>query len=163
MINHAKKTLNKKHLLIIGKTEVERRNFVNELIKVTDFETFRFPKGMSSIGEYYNFIKKEQLYTPWYEQKTYNSNQILDFHWDWIAENNSLVIMEEFHHMEERWRIGLLKEYVNAVENHKKGEKFNHLIISQESEDEIVEKLSEVILIKENERRTRMQIIAQKH
>lgn len=161
MIDKAIKTLHKKHLLIIGKSEAERRNFISKLMNAVSFETFRFPKAMSAFDEYYNYIKKHQLYQPWYIQKSYNSNQILDFHWYWIAENNSLVIMEEFQYLEERWRIALLKEYVNAIENHKKEAKFNHLIISQDSENELLNMLSDVIHIKENERRTKTQIIAQ--
>lgn len=161
MVEKARNLLNKKHLLIIGKTEVERRKFVNDLIQGVNFELFRFPSKMKLFGEYCDFIKKEKLYEPWYEAKRYNINQILDFHWDWISEHNSLIIMEEFAEMEERWRIELLRIYLNEIENRKKGEKKIHLIISQESENGLTEKLSAVIDISENERRTEKQIVEQ--
>ncbi|WP_420573455.1 hypothetical protein [Kordia sp.] len=161
MIEKTTKILRKKHVLIIGKSETERRHFINQLLNIVNYETFRFPKAMRTIDEYFNFIKKHQLYQPWYPQKSYNSNQILDFHWDWITENNSLIVMEEFQYMEKQWQIELIKEYINAIENHKKGEKHIHLIISQDSENEIVSEISETIFIQENERRTKIQIMAQ--
>ncbi|WP_027421084.1 hypothetical protein [Crocinitomix catalasitica] len=161
MIEKAKNILNKKHLLIIGKSEVERRKFINDLIVSVNFEVFRFPSNMKLFDEYYDFIKKKKLYQPWYDAKSYNGNQILDFHWDWISENNSLIIMEEFGQMEERWRIELLRIYLNEIENRKKGEKKIHLIISQENEDGLTEKLAKVINVRENEKRTEKQIVEQ--
>jgi len=161
MIEKAKDILNKKHLLIIGASEIERRSFINDLIVGLNFEVFRFPSNMKLFDEYYDFIKKEKLYEPWYKAKKYNGNQILDFHWDWISENNSLIIMEEFEQMEERWKIELLRIYLNEIENRKKGEKKIHLIISQENENGLIEKLANVIERRENERRTEHQIIAQ--
>ncbi len=161
MIEKAKKTLNKKHLLIIGKSEIDRHKFINDLIVGVNFEVFRFPSNMKLFDEYYNFVKKEKLYEPWYDAKSYNGNQILDFHWDWISENNSLIIMEEFGEMEEMWRIELLRIYLNEIENRKKGEKKIHLIISQESEDGLTERTSKVIQSRINERRTKKQIVEQ--
>jgi hypothetical protein len=97
--------LNTKHLLIVGKSEIERKVFISEIIKNANFETFRFPSKMKSFDEYHNFIKTHRLYSPWYEAKSYNENQILDFHWDWISQNNSLIIMEEIDLMENIWKI----------------------------------------------------------
>ena len=161
MIEKAIHILNIKHLLITGKSETERRKFINDLIVGVNFEVFRFPSNMKLFDEYYEFIKKEKLYKPWYDAKSYNGNQILDFHWDWITENNSLIIMEEFGQMEERWRIELLRIYLNEIENRKKGEKKIHLIISQESENGLTEKLAKVIDTRENERRTEKQVVLQ--
>jgi len=161
MIEKTQNILNKKHLLIVGKTETERREFINDLIQSVNFEVFRFPSKMKLFDEYCDFIKKEKLYEPWYKAKSYNVNQILDFHWDWVSENNSLIVMEEFEQMEERWRIELLRIYLNEIENRKKGERKTHLIISQESENGLTEKLSKVINIRENERRTKKQIVEQ--
>ena len=161
MIEKAQNILNRKHLLIIGKSEIERRNFINDLIVGLNFEVFRFPSNMKLFDEYYDFIKKEKLYEPWYKAKSYNGNQILDFHWDWVSESNSLVIMEEFEQMEESWRIELLRIYLNEIENRKKGEKKIHLIISQESENELTEKLAKVIDARENEGRTERQVVGQ--
>jgi hypothetical protein len=163
MIEKTKNILNKKHLLIVGKSESERQSLINKIIETTNFEPFRFPKNMKSIYDYIDFIKKEKLYKPWYQKKgNFNTNQILDFHWDWISDNNnSLIIMEEFDSMEEIWKIELLRIYLNEIENRKKGEKNIHLIISQERENELIEKLSKVISMRENERRTEKQIVEQ--
>ena len=116
MIEKTKNILNKKHLLIIGKSEIERRNFVSDIIQSANLATFRFPAKMRLFDEYLDFIKKEKLYTPFYEARAYSGDQIFDFHFDWISENNSLVVMEEFDLMEERWRIELLRIYLNVIE-----------------------------------------------
>jgi hypothetical protein len=163
MIEKAKNILNKKHLLVVGSTEIERQKFVSELIIIANYETFRFPSKMQSFGDYLEFVDKVDLYKPWYHKKgKFGYNQILDFHRDWISANNSLVILEEFELMEERWKIEFIRLYLNEIENRKKGEKKIHLIISQESENGLIEKLSKVIDIKENERRTKKQIVKQK-
>ncbi len=161
MIDKIKKKLNKKHLLIIGKSEIERRNFVSSIIQSVNLATFRFPPKMRLFDEYLDFIKKEKLYTPFYEAKTYSGDQIFDFHFDWISENNSLVVMDEFDLMEENWRIELLRIYLNVIENRKKREKKIHLVISQETENGLTEQLSKVIDVRENERRTEKQIVEQ--
>ncbi len=153
--------LNKKHLLIVGKTEIERRNFVSYIIENVNYQTFRFPSNMRLFDEYYDFIKKEQLYKPWYEAKSYNRNQILDFHWDWIAENNSLLVLEEFDFMEEKWKIELLRIFLNETENRKKGENRIKVLLSQDNENGLIDKLSNVINMKEYEKRTKRQIIEQ--
>ncbi|MGH1383783.1 hypothetical protein [Kordia sp.] len=161
MIEKTKNILKKKHLLIIGKTEIERRNFVSELVQQLNLATFRLPSKMKIFDEYCNYIKKEQLYRLWYKGQKYSSNRILEFHYDWLSENNSLIIMEEFQSMEERWRIELLRIYVNEIDTCKKNDKRIHLIISQKEEDDLIEKLSKVIHLRENERRTQKQVVEQ--
>jgi hypothetical protein len=153
--------LRKKHLLIVGKSEIERRNFVTSIIENANFETFRFPSKMKIFDEYYDFIKKEQLYKPWYEAKSYNGNQILDFHRDWIDENNSLLVLEELDFMVESVKIELLKSFLNPTENRKKGEDKIKVILSQSSENGLIDNLSNVINMKEDEKRTRRQIVEQ--
>ena len=56
MIEKAKNILNKKHLLITGKSETERRKFINDLIVGVNFEVFRFPSNMKLFDEYYDFM-----------------------------------------------------------------------------------------------------------
>lgn len=153
--------LKKKHLLIVGKSEIERRNFVTTIIENANYETFRFPCKMRLFDEYYDFIKKEQIYNAWYEAKSYNGNQILDFHWDWISENKSLLVLEEFDFMEESWKIELLIFFINEIENRKKGENKIKVIITQDVENGIIDKVSNIINTKENEKRTKRQIIEQ--
>jgi len=153
--------LKKKHLLIVGKSEIERRIFVNSIIANTNYEIFRFPPKMRLFDEYYDFIKKEKLYKPWYGSKRYDGNQILDFHWNWITENNAVLIIEEFDFMEEKWKIELLRIFLNEIENRKKGEDKIKVILSQDHENGLIDKLSIVMNLKENEKRTKRQIIEQ--
>lgn len=153
--------LNKKHLLIVGKSEIERRNFVSYIIENANYETFRFPSKMRLFDEYYDFIKKQKLYKPSYQAKSYNGNQILDFHWDWISENNSLIVIEEFDFMEERWKMELIRIFLNEINNRKKGEDKIKLIVSQDSENGLIENLSHIISFKDNEKRLKRQIIEQ--
>lgn len=152
--------LNKKHLLIIGNNETERSELITQIIQQTNFETFRFPKNMKSIDEYIEFVRTKKLYEPWYSKKgKFGSNQILDFHRDWISDNHSLVILEEIENMEERWKLDLLKPYLNEVATRKKRQKVIHLILSQESENNLLQNLEEEIWIPENDNRSKKQII----
>jgi len=160
LVEIAKNKLNKKHLLIIGNSEIKRSKLITQIIEQTNFETFRFPKGIKSIDEYIEFVRTKKLYEPWYTKKgKFGSNQILDFHRDWISDNNSLIIIEELENMEERWKVDLLKSYLNEIAIRKKGQKVIHLIISQESENNLLQKLEEEIWIPKNDKRTKRQII----
>ncbi len=160
MNNKLENIITKKHLLIVGGTEMERRKMISKLIEKTNFETFRFPRGMKSFEEYIDFVRKEKLYTPWYETKgKHGINQVYDFHFDWIHDNHCLVVIEDIHMMEEPWNLNIISLYINEVENHKKGEKFIHLVISQDEEYDLIEKLSEEIYLSENENRTKRQIV----
>ena len=126
----------------------------------TNFEVFRFPKGMKKIDEYIEFVRVKKLYEPWYDKKgKFGSNQILDFHRDWISDNHSLVVMEELGGMEERWKIDLLKSYISEVVKRKKNQKVIHLIISQENENDLLSKIENEIWGTENDRRTKKQIV----
>ena len=116
---------------------------------------------MKSYDDYYDFIKEQKLYRPSYKAKSYIGSQIIDFHWDWISENNSLIIMEEFDQMEDTWKIELLRIYLNEIEGRKKEEKSIRLIISQENENGLIEKLSKIVSLRENERRTKKQVVEQ--
>jgi len=70
-----------------------------------------------------------------------------------------LVILEEFQDMEESWKLDLLGSYIFEIENRKKGVKVVHLIVSQESENDLIDKLSDEVSVRENERRTKRQIV----
>lgn len=161
MIETSLKLLNKKHLLIVGGSETERRHYISKLIANVDYAVFRFPSKMKSLYEYVDFIKKEKLYKPWYKAKKYNINQIMDFHWDWIDDSRAFVVMEEFEQMEVQWRIELIRIYIDQIENRKKGEKKIHLIISQPIENGLIEQLSHVMPVRDRERRTKKQIVQQ--
>jgi hypothetical protein len=160
MIDKVIKKLNKKHLLIIGGNKIKRQQLIDTIINRANLEFFRLPKGMISIDEYIDAVRKEELYQPWYTKKgKFGCNQILDFHRDWISENNSLVTLEEFQKMEQRWKMEIIRTYLEEIQNRKKGKKTIRLIISQENENGLIDKLAEEIHIKDNERRTKKQII----
>lgn len=160
MIDNAIRTLKRKHLVIVGKTETERTSFINQIIPKVNYETFQFPKRMKSIDDYIDYVRTKNLYNPWYTKKgKFGINQVLDFHRDWISENNSLVIMEEFQEMEERWKLDLLRSYLDEVAFRKKNQKVIHLIISQENENNLLTKLSEEIGVPDDDRRTKKQIV----
>jgi hypothetical protein len=160
MIDKAILKLSKKHLLIIGGSKTERHDLIDKIINQANLEFFRFPKGMNSIDEYIDFVRKENLYHAWYTQKgKFGSNQLLDFHRDWISENNSLIIMEEVQEMEHRWKIDLLGTYIEQIQNRKKEDKTIRFVISQENEDGLINNLIENVYAVEGERRTKRQII----
>lgn len=162
MFERALTILERKHILVIGKSERERQDFISQIVKAAGFETFRFPKKMTVLDDYLAFVRKENMYQPWYEKKgKFGTNQILDFHRDWISQNNVLIIMEEFDLMEERWRDDLLKTYIREVQNRKKDEKGIHLIVSQETENGVINMLMSDLERDENEKRTPEQIVLQ--
>ena len=68
-LENALNTLERKHLLVIGKSEAERQLFIAEIIKSAGLETFRFPKKMESIDTYLEFVRTQNLSQPWYEKK----------------------------------------------------------------------------------------------
>ncbi|MDH7447554.1 hypothetical protein [Aquimarina sp. 2201CG14-23] len=161
-VENLKEILKKKHLVIVGKTEIERKNFVTKLIRLSNYETYRFPSKMKLFDDYFDSMKKMKLYKPWYESKSYNGNAIWDFHRGWISENNSLLVLEEIEDMEERWKFEIIRLCLNEMDYRKKGNDTIHLIISQENENDLVDKLAKSIFpIRENERRTKRQIIEQ--
>lgn len=161
MITQASHILGKKHLLITGGSASKRRSFVSDLITELNEEVFRFPSGMKNIDVYYDFVKRNKLFEPWYEANSYNPHQIVDFHRDWIAENRGCFVMEEFDQIEERGRLELLRMYIELIDQRKKGDKHIHLIISQENENGLFEKLAPLIPVREHQRRTALQIVEQ--
>jgi len=115
---------------------------------------------MKTIDEYIEFVRTKKLYEPWYNKKgKFGSNQILDFHRDWISDNHSLIIMEEFENMEERWKIDLLKSYIDEIATRKKNQRVIHLIISQENNNELLDKIEKEIWASENDKRIKKQIV----
>ena len=160
MIEIALKKLVKKHLLIVGGSKSQRQKLIDGIISKANLEYYRFPMGMNMIDEYVNYVRKENLYRPSYDKRgKYGTNQILDFHRDWIAANNSLVIMEELQEMEERWKMDLIETYTSQVQNQKKGEKTIRLIITEKSENGLIKKLQEDIFVDVNEKRTKKQVV----
>lgn len=155
-----KAKITRRHLLIVGNTEAERKALISKVIDFSNFPTYRFPSGMERFEDYIEFVRKKDLYTPFYHSdKQFNGNQLFDFHIDWFYHNNALVVLEEFHKMEERWRVELLRLYIEECENHKKGTDFIHLIASQEAEEGIIEKLIPKFNLSATEKRTKRQVV----
>lgn len=161
MVTKAINLLFKKHVLIVGKSETERRSFINDLLSKVNMETFRSSLYMENIDDYINFIKRNKMYTSFYEAKSYSSDQILDFHWSWISENSVLVVMEELDGFELKWKLELLKDYLLAIENRQKGQTTIKLVISQQEENGLITKLAEVLPVKEQDKRTKEQVVLQ--
>jgi hypothetical protein len=159
MIKKALHKISKKQLLVVGGDESHRKVFVDQIIQELNLDYFRFPKALTTIDDYIDFVRKEDLYKPWYKKKgKFNTNQILDFHRDWIDDNNSLIVLEELDGMELNWKIDLIKAYIEPIANRKKGEKTIRLIVTQEEENNILTEIEKELFYTEDNR-TRQQII----
>ena len=160
MINNALTILKRKHLIIVGKSEIDRTAFINQIISRVDYSTFRFPKGIKTLYDYIDFVRANKLYEAWYSKKgKFRTNQILDFHRDWISESkNSLIIMEEFQEMEQGWNLDILRSYMDEIAFRTKNQKAIHLIITLESENNLLENLSKAIG-QPDDNRTQQQIV----
>ena len=99
---------------------------------------------MKSFGEYIDTIEKKKLFEPYFESNgKYNSNQILDFHIDWIAENNCLFVLEEFQNMNDNWNNEILRILINNLEtNNKSATKF---ILTIDNETKLINNLKEIV------------------
>ena len=146
-----------KNILIFGKSEVDRHIYLNKILLQLNFEIIKFPKRMTDISQYIDTIRKKSLYTPFYEsKKRFNSNQLLDFHRDWIAENKCYLILEEFQQMEESWKLEILRILLENCEINKNSASL--FIITLDEEDKILSKLFEIIT--PNQYKTSKQIVA---
>lgn len=152
--------LSKKQILLVGGTKLKRKNTVSLIVENSKYAVYRFPLGMKSLYDYLDFVRKKQLFVPWYESRAkYGTDQLIDFHLDWISENEVLIVIEEIEEFEEGWKLEILCWYLEASERHKKGEKFSRLLLTQEKEDDLIGKLSKKIRIKNNYNRTTVQIV----
>ncbi|GEN75679.1 hypothetical protein [Chryseobacterium hagamense] len=134
----------RKHLLICGKTEEERKKQLNDILDSCPLEIFRFPKAMISLNEYLTFVQSEGLYSPFYETKgKYNLNQIFDFHLDWITENNCLFVFEEFDKADHKFSSEIFRIMINTLEKARKSAV--KIIGSFEDESELIRNLNEAV------------------
>lgn len=145
-----------KHILICGKTEAERHKVLSAILEQSNLQFFRFPQSMSSLSDYLNIIQTKKLFSPFYESKgKYNLNQILDFHIDWIADNNCLFVFEEFQNIEDRFGLEIMRIMINNLEvNHKSATK---IIMTLEDETELINNLYEIV--NETEYKTNVQVV----
>jgi hypothetical protein len=106
-----------KHILIVGKTEMERQKSLAHILKYSDLKCIRFPTSMKSFSDYLNIIQSKKLFFPFYETKRkYNLNRILDFHIDWISDNNCLFVFKEFQKVEDKFSLEIMRIMINNLE-----------------------------------------------
>jgi hypothetical protein len=161
------KNLKNKHLLIIGKDFKDRHIYINELVKETNKIIYKFQPNIQTFDEYIEQVRKLFPFIPtnWKEQNPnkWTINQIWDFHLDWTENTHDiLIIIEEFGQLEENWRLEIIRDYLTTsyYQECKNVEKINfQLIISQDSDDDLIEKLVPIFGLKENEKRTIRDII----
>lgn len=134
----------KKHILICGKSESERHQFLKKILPQSDLETIVFPKSMKRFSEYIETVQSKKLFQPYYENKEkYNANQILDFHIDWISENTCLFVLEEFQYMEDSWKSEILRLMINNPEaNHQSAVK---IVITTDDSMDLINHLNHIV------------------
>lgn len=151
------KNLNfQKHILIVGKTEMERRKRLAYILGNCDIEYVVFPKSMRSFSDYLNVIRSEKLFSPFYESKgKYNLNQILDFHIDWISDNNCVFVFEDFHKVEDKFSLEIMRLMINNLETNRKSAV--KIIITLEDETELINNLNGIV--NETKYKTKTQVV----
>lgn len=108
------KPTDRKHLLIIGKSAIERHRFVEDLVSNTNKEIYSFQPYLKSFEDYIENVRRNFPFVPinWAEQNPnkWTINQVWDFHLDWTENTNGiLIVIEEFGGMEERWKLEILR------------------------------------------------------
>ncbi|MDD2797860.1 MAG: hypothetical protein PHV20_04630 [Bacteroidales bacterium] len=161
------KDLNNKHLLIIGENFNDRHKYINELVKDTNKIIYRFQPNIQTFDKYIEQVRKLFPFIPtnWKEQNPnkWTRNQVWDFHLNWTEKTHSiLIIIEELGQMEENWRLEIIRHYMTTSyhQEYQNIEKINfQLIISQDSDDDLIEKLVPIFGLKDNEKRSELSII----
>lgn len=146
----------KKHIMIAGKTAIERKKKLDQILDKNDLEIFTFPKSTKSLSDYLNVVRAKKLYFPYNETKgKCNLNQIFDFHIDWIAENDCLFIFEEFHEVEEKFGLEIMRLMINNSEANRNSA--TKILITLDDEAGLINHLSE--LVNETEYKTKAQVV----
>lgn len=145
-----------KHILIVGKTEKERKKSLNHILENCNLDTFRFPTSIKSLSDYLSIVQSEKLFSPFYETKgKFNVNQIFDFHLDWIADNNCLFVFEEFQNVDDQVSVEIMRIMINNLEvNHQSATK---MIMTLEDETWLINRLTEIV--NETGYKTKTQIV----
>ena len=161
------KNVYQKHLIVVGKSEVERHQFVQHLIETSSKLVYKFPPGIKSFDEYIEHVRRIFPFIPvnWDEQNPnkWTLNQVWDFHSDWTDNTHSiLMVIEEFGKMEEEWKIEILRHYLStSYYQEEPGKSYPNfqLIVTQDEDDDIIDKIIPSFGLKEDEKRTEKQII----
>jgi hypothetical protein len=145
-----------KHILIVGKTEMERQKSLARILECSNLECIRFPRSMKSFSDYLDVIQSKKLFSPFYETKgKYNLNQILDFHMDWISDNNCLFVFEEFQKVEDKFSLEIIRLMINNLESNTKSA--TKIIMTLEDETELINNLNEIV--NETKYKTKAQVV----
>jgi hypothetical protein len=145
-----------KHILIVGKTEMERQKSLARILEYSNLECIRFPRSMKSFSDYLDVIQSKKLFSPFYETKgKYNLNQILDFHMDWISDNNCLFVFEEFQKVEDKFSLEIIRLMINNLESNTKSA--TKIIMTLEDETELINNLNEIV--NETKYKTKAQVV----
>lgn len=72
MTNSTTKNIDKKHLLVIGKSKEERRRFIDSVVEISSNQVYRFSTNIKSYHEYIDQVRKLFPFIPvnWKEQNT---------------------------------------------------------------------------------------------
>jgi len=133
----------RKNIFIIGNSEFDRSQCLNAILLRSNLEIFRFPRGMKSFTEYVETVQRKKMFSSYYSKKEkYNLDQIFDFHIDWIQENKVLMIYEDFHEMEDKWKLELLRIVFNNLELSKDSAR---VILTISEDDGIIKKLYDAV------------------
>ncbi|WP_282068312.1 hypothetical protein [Olleya namhaensis] len=161
------KYTDKKHLLIVGKSENERKKYVDNIISTSDKVIYRFKRNLKDFDEYIEEVRNIFPFIPysWDEQnpKKWTLNQIWDFHLDWTDNTfNILIVLEEFDEIEDNWKTEIIRDYFTTSYDQEKENKSNlnfQLILTLEKENELIKNVISEFGLNENEKRTEEQII----
>lgn len=118
IIKNAVRKIKSNHLIIALGTKDQQQQFVQDVIRQTNYATHVPRQPIRTINDYVEFIRDHELYQAWYHsKKKFNSNQLLDFHRDWLIDNNSLLVLEAFHELEDRWKVDLIQGFIEAQQH----------------------------------------------
>ncbi|MEW7280388.1 hypothetical protein ABW636_17490 [Aquimarina sp. 2201CG1-2-11] len=150
MLEQVKKKLQKKHIVIVGKSKKERRTFINSLIEDTNLELLGRVREIQSLEEYASFIKKSKMYHPQdLKNDSYPPHQDVRpvyAHHSWIKEkdNTGLMILEELDNVlsnDVGYILRTICFLIKRSDTLRKGEKGIRCIISMEKDNDLIEKL----------------------
>jgi len=164
------KLTEKKHYLIVGKSEIERKKHIDSLISYSNRVRYRFERNLNSFDDYIEQVRRVFPFIPynWDEQnpKKWTINQVWDFHLDWTYDtNNILVILEEFEKIEDKWKIEIIRDYFTTSYDQEEASKSNlnfQLILSLPEENELIQQVISKFVLKENDKRTGEQVVLAK-
>ncbi|MFD2034020.1 hypothetical protein ACFSKL_04415 [Belliella marina] len=161
------KYTDKKHILIVGKSEKERKDYVDDIIATTDKVVYRFERNLNDFDEYIEQVRNLFPFIPynWNEQnpKKWTLNQIWDFHLDWTDDTfNILIILEEFDKIEDNWKTEIIRDYFTTTYDQEKARKSHlnfQLILTLPEENQLIKNVVSEFGKDVNEKRSEEQII----